>query len=149
MISTEKHSQMIVTTENNSFHLFHNFIHIFAFRLVLVKLITAPQPQQSRSGIVRMDPRKRDHLLSHLMVPYGQKVSEKKITNHPFHTIQYVTMQWMPFILFILFSLLIDFLRKCAQMSSRLESPASLCARRRIFCGRVHALHRSVVWKKD
>lgn len=54
------------------------FIHIFAFRLVLVELITAPEPQQRSAGVVRMDPTERHHLLSHLMVPYGQQVSKSK-----------------------------------------------------------------------
>lgn len=87
--------------------------------MVLGELITAPKPQQCSTGVVRMDPTERHHLLSYLMVPYGQQVSTL------LNTIQYVTMQRMHF---ILFSFLTNFLRKCAQMSFRHESPApTLC----------------------
>lgn len=119
-------------------------IYAFALRSVLVELTTTANQRKSCTSSVRMDPSEIPHFLSHPMVPYGQQVSKNKLHNdHHFCTVQYVRFQRMHFILFILFSFLIDFLRKCAQMSLRHESPAPLCARLHIFCGRVHSLHRS------
>lgn len=61
-------SQKIAIAENDCTDLFYNFSLIFALRLVLIKLITAPQPQQFRTGSVRVDRPERDPLLSDLVV---------------------------------------------------------------------------------
>lgn len=74
-----------------------------------------------------MDPTKRNCLFQPV-VPYEEQVRKKKgkkkiLTAH--RGSRRGRMGGM--FLFILFSFLTDFLRKCEQMSFRLESPASLC----------------------
>lgn len=68
LINTNTRPQKIAIAEIDSTDLFYEFSLIFALRLVLIKLITAPQPQQFRTGSVRVDRPERDPLLSHLVV---------------------------------------------------------------------------------
>lgn len=143
-LSSMKKRSQLICIDRKSFILFHIFYSYFRLQVGfcwahLCTRTTSVQHKYCQNGSNRETLPPVWHYGT--IWTTGQ---QRKITNqHPFHTIQYVTTLRMHF---ILFSFLIDFLRKCAQMSFRHKSPASLCARLRILCGRVHSLHRSNLW---
>lgn len=122
----------------------HIFLHIFEFRLVLVELIAAPEPQQRGAGFVRMDPAERHPILSHLMVPYGRQVSKKRKLQ--------TTTVFTPYSMWqcrgcTSSGLVSSFTSSESVHKSHLTMnhlPHALWARPLIVCGRAHSSHRSV-----
>lgn len=117
------------------------FFLLFFFlqtRSVLVEFLTASQPQQCCSCVVRMDPPERNCLFQPV-VPYEQQVRKKEKTKLHIEGLQGEGC----FCLSCLVSSLASWGSvKCHLVSNHLL----LCAR--VICVRVEALDRSTVWQR-